>query len=70
MLRPLEGTLYIAIGVSQEALDTELQKEVRERTALLQASFRALQPRVRLQGAKPLTRKGCVMNSLSATGRA
>jgi hypothetical protein len=49
MLRPLEGTLYIAIGVSQEAMDTELQKEVRERTALLQASFRSLQPRVRLQ---------------------
>ncbi len=49
MLRPLEGTLYIAVGVSQEALDTELQKEVRERTALLQASFRTLQPRVRLQ---------------------
>ena len=49
MLRPLEGTLYIAVGVSQEALDSELQKEVRERTALLQASFRTLQPRVRLQ---------------------
>ncbi len=49
MLRPLEGTLYIAIGVSQEAMDTELQKEIRERTALLQASFRTLQPRVRLQ---------------------
>jgi arabinogalactan oligomer / maltooligosaccharide transport system substrate-binding protein len=49
MLRPLEGTLYIAVGVSQEAMDTELQKEVRERTALLQASFRTLQPRVRLQ---------------------
>jgi arabinogalactan oligomer / maltooligosaccharide transport system substrate-binding protein len=49
MLRPLEGTLYIVIGVSQEAMDTELQKEVRERTALLQASFRSLQPRVRLQ---------------------
>jgi arabinogalactan oligomer/maltooligosaccharide transport system substrate-binding protein len=49
MLRPLEGTLYIAVGVSQEALDTELQKEVRERTALLQTSFRSLQPKVRLQ---------------------
>ncbi|MCP9930735.1 extracellular solute-binding protein [Cyanobium sp. AMD-g] len=49
MLRPLEGTLYIAVGVSQEALDTELQKEVRQRTALLQASFRTLQPGVRLQ---------------------
>ncbi len=49
MLRPLEGTLYIAVGVSQEALDTELQKEVRQRTALLQASFRTLQPKVRLQ---------------------
>ncbi|MCT0206409.1 extracellular solute-binding protein [Synechococcus sp. CS-1332] len=49
MLRPLEGTLYIAVGVSEEALDTELQKEIRERTALLQSSFRTLQPRVRLQ---------------------
>ena len=49
ILRPLEGTLYIAVGVSQEALDTELQKEIRERTALLQTSFRTLQPRVILQ---------------------
>ena len=49
ILRPLEGTLYIAVGVSQEALDSELQKEIRKRTAQLQASFRALQPKVRLQ---------------------
>ncbi|WP_254976371.1 extracellular solute-binding protein [Cyanobium sp. Lug-B] len=49
MLRPLEGTLYIAVGVSQEALDTELQKEIRMRTTLLQTTFRTLQPRVRLQ---------------------
>lgn len=49
MLRPLEGTLYIAVGVSQEALDGELQKEIRKRTAQLQASFRTLQPKVRLQ---------------------
>ena len=37
------------MGVSQEALDSELQKEIRKRTAQLQASFRALQPKVRLQ---------------------
>ena len=49
MLRTLEGTIYIAVGVSQEALDTEMEKEIRERTALIQTSFRALQPRVRLQ---------------------
>ncbi|MCP9938487.1 extracellular solute-binding protein [Cyanobium sp. Aljojuca 7A6] len=49
MLRPLEGTLYIAVGVSQEAIDSELQKEIRKRTAQLQASFRTLQPKVRLQ---------------------
>jgi ABC-type glycerol-3-phosphate transport system substrate-binding protein len=49
MVQPLEGTLYLAVGVSHEALDTELQKEVRQRTALLQSSFRALQPKVRLQ---------------------
>jgi arabinogalactan oligomer/maltooligosaccharide transport system substrate-binding protein len=49
MLRTLEGTIYIAVGVSKEALDTEMEKEIRERTALIQTSFRALQPRVRLQ---------------------
>ena len=48
-LRPLQGTLYIAVGVSQDALDTELQKEVRQRTTTLQTTFRSLQPKVRLQ---------------------
>ncbi|MEA5443405.1 extracellular solute-binding protein [Cyanobium gracile] len=49
VLRPLGGTLYIAVGVSQDDIDFELQKEVRQRTAELQATFRALQPKVRLQ---------------------
>jgi maltose-binding protein MalE len=49
MLRPLEGTLYIAVGVSEDAIDSELQKEIRLRTSMLQTTFRALQPRVRLQ---------------------
>ena len=49
MLRPLEGTLYIAVGVSEDAIDGELQKEIRSRTAMLQTTFRTLQPRVRLQ---------------------
>ena len=49
MLRPLQGTLYIAVGVSQDALDTELHKEIRMRTTRLQTNFRTLQPRVRLQ---------------------
>jgi hypothetical protein len=49
VFRPLEGTLYIAVGVSPEAIDTELEKEIRQRAALLQSTFRALQPMVRLQ---------------------
>jgi maltose-binding protein MalE len=49
ILRPLEGTLYIAVGVSDDAIDGELQKEIRSRTAMLQTTFRTLQPRVRLQ---------------------
>ncbi len=49
MLRPLEGTLYIAVGVSEDAIDGELQKEIRSRTAMLQSTFRTLQPKVRLQ---------------------
>jgi len=49
VLRLLGGTLYIAVGVSQDDIDFELQKEVRQRTAELQATFRALQPKVRLQ---------------------
>lgn len=48
VLRPLEGTLNIVVGVSQEAFDSELQQEIRKRTAQLQASFRAINPRVRL----------------------
>ncbi len=49
ILRPLEGTLYIAVGVSGDAIDGELQKEIRSRTAMLQSTFRTLQPKVRLQ---------------------
>ena len=49
LFRPLEGTLYVAVGVSGDALDTELEAEVRQRQAQLQTAFRALQPRVRLQ---------------------
>ncbi len=49
MLRPLEGTVYIAVGVSEDAIDGELQKEIRARTAMLQTTFRTLQPKVRLQ---------------------
>ncbi|MBW4529659.1 MAG: ABC transporter substrate-binding protein [Aphanothece saxicola GSE-SYN-MK-01-06B] len=49
MLRPLQGTLYIAVGVSEDAIDGELQKEIRARTTMLQTTFRTLQPKVRLQ---------------------
>jgi len=49
MLRPLEGTLYIAVGIGELAIDGELQKEIRWRTTMLQNTFRTLQPKVRLQ---------------------
>lgn len=48
IMRPLEGTLYIAVGVSY-TVDGELLKEIRSRSAILQSTFRNLQPKVRLQ---------------------
>lgn len=49
VVRALRGTLYIAMGISDDALDAELQSEVRQRMARLQTMFQALHPDVRLQ---------------------
>jgi arabinogalactan oligomer/maltooligosaccharide transport system substrate-binding protein len=49
VVRELRGTIYIAVGVSDDALDAELQSELRQRMARLQTMFRALHPDVRLQ---------------------
>jgi len=48
IMRPLEGTLYIAVGV-RYTVDGELLKEIRSSSAILQSEFRNLQPKVRLQ---------------------
>ncbi|KEF41291.1 MAG: hypothetical protein ER33_12290 [Cyanobium sp. CACIAM 14] len=48
-IRPLQGNLYVAVGVSNDALDSELEKDIRQNASRLESSFRALHPRVRLQ---------------------
>jgi arabinogalactan oligomer/maltooligosaccharide transport system substrate-binding protein len=48
VVQKLRGTLYIAVGINDEALDTELQSEVRRRMNQLQNLFRSLHPDVRL----------------------
>ncbi len=48
IVQQLRGTLYIAVGINDEALDSELQSEVRRRMNQLQTLFRTLHPHVRL----------------------